>query len=349
MSNGQGGGPQSPLDFDLSKLPKMNLPKLPKGGASRLPLILVLVLVALLLSQTFYTIDTDEIGILLRLGRYRGAEHNADPGLRWKLPLIDRLYRVPIQRQLKEEFGFRTEAVGVRSSFSQVNDEAAMLTGDANVAIVEWVVQYRIVDPYLFVFKVRNVTDTFRDMSEAAMRKVVGDRTVNEVVTIGRVEIETEVERELQAMCEQYENGIRVEKVLLQSNNPPEPVKPSFNAVNQAEQDLNKLVNEAQAQYNQVIPRAQGEALQAIEQAEGYALERVNQAEGDAARFVAFYEEYRKAPEVTRQRIYLETLDKVLPNVGRKLVIDKDLEGLVPILNLEAVAGAAAARREGGS
>ena len=215
-----------------------------------------------------------------------------------------------------------------------------MLTGDANVAIVEWVVQYRIIDPYLYTFKVRSVDQTFRDMTEAAMRKVVGDRTVNEVVTVGRVEIETQVQEELQLLCDQYETGLRVEKVLLQSNNPPDPVKPSFNEVNQAEQDRNKLTNEAQAQYNREVPRALGEALQAIQQAEGYAVDRVNRSQGDAARFKALYAEYRKAPEVTRKRIYLETMSTVLPRVGSKLVIDDNLEGLVPLLQLQSAAAA---------
>ncbi len=342
----QKGGPGDLLDFDFSKLPKF--PRLPTGGAFRLRSIVVVVLVLVVLVSSFYTIETDEVGIILRLGKYRGTENDAPPGLHFKLPLIDQLYKVPVLRQLKEEFGFRTEEVGVRSRFSDVDEEAAMLTGDANVAVVEWVVQYRVVDPYRFVFKVRRIRDTFRDMTEAAMRQVVGDRTVNEVVTVGRVEIETEVEKTLQALCDQYDTGIRVDKVLLQSNNPPDPVKPSFNAVNQAEQDSNKLLNEAQAQYNQVIPRARGEALQAIEQAQGYALQRVNRAEGDAARFVAFYDEYRKAPEVTRKRIYLETLEKVLPAVGKKLIIDKDIEGLVPLLDLKTAAAAAIATREGG-
>jgi membrane protease subunit HflK len=298
-----------------------------------------------LVLDSFFTIQPEEVGILLRLGRYRGPEHDAGPGLHFKLPLVDRLIKVPVERQLKQEFGFRTEEVGVRSTFAQVDDEASMLTGDENVVIVEWVVQYRIIDAYRYLFKVRNIEQTFRDLSEAVMRAVVGDRTVDEVVTVGRVDIEIAAQEMLQALCTQYDTGIRVEKVLLQSNNPPDPVKPSFNDVNQAEQDRNKLINEAQANYNRVVPRAEGEALQTIQQAEGYALDRVNRARGDAARFDALFAEYRKAPEVTRKRIYLETMGKVLPQVGRKVVVDRSVEGLVPMFDFSgrAATGGAAA------
>jgi len=176
------------------------------------------------------------------------------------------------------------------------------------------------------------------------MRDVVGDRTVNEVLTVGRQEIENLVKVELQKLCTQYETGIRVEQVVLQDVNPPDPVKPSFNQVNQAEQEKERLINEAQSEYNKVVPRAQGEALQAIQQAEGYALDRVNRAKGDAARFEALYTQYRKAPEVTRKRIYLETMGEMLPKMGRKIILDENLKGVLPLLN---IAGAATVK--GGS
>jgi membrane protease subunit HflK len=210
-----------------------------------------------------------------------------------------------------------------------------MLTGDLNAAVVEWVVQYRIVDPYKYLFRVRNVRDTFRDMSEAVMREVVGDRTVNEVLTVGRQQIADLVEQDLQALCDQYENGIKVEQVVLQDVNPPDPVKPSFNEVNQAQQEKEKLINEAQSEYNKVIPRARGEAQQTIQEAEGYALNRVNTARGDSARFVAVFNEFTKAPEVTRRRIYLETMNKILPQVKGKIVVDQDLRSVLPLLNLQ--------------
>lgn len=336
MSDRSNGGDGSLLDFPL--------PRFPAGSFKLVPLLIVLLLLAVLAWNTVYIVSPEEIAIVLRLGEYRGREHDQGPGLRWKLPFIDQVMLFPVERQLKEEFGFRTEEAGVRSSFRKVLDEANMLTGDLNAAEVEWVVQYRIVDAYRYLFKVRNIEQTFRDLSEAVMRAVVGDRTVDEVVTVGRVEIENAAQEQLQSLCEQYDTGIRVEKVLLQSNNPPDPVKPSFNDVNQAEQDRNKLINEAQAQYNRVVPRAEGEALQTIQQAEGYALDRVNRARGDAARFEALFEEYRKAPEVTRKRIYLETMRTVLPQVGKKVVVDRSVEGLVPMFDFSerAAAGATA-------
>jgi membrane protease subunit HflK len=247
-----------------------------------------------------------------------------------------------VQRQLKEEFGFVTVESGVRSQFRNVDEEASMLTGDLNVADVEWVVQYRIVDPRRFLFRVRNPEETLRMLSEAVMRQTVGDRTVNEVLTVGRQEIATLVEQKLQELLEQYETGLHVEQIVLQNVTPPDPVRPSFNEVNQAEQEREQKVNAAQSEYNLVIPRARGEALQTIAQAEGYALERVNRAEGDAARFTAVFEEYQRAPEVTRRRLYLETLGTVLPQAGQRVVVDEDAQSVLPLLNLGGGA------REGG-
>ncbi len=328
-----------------------DFPKVPPGARRFAFLLPLLVLAAVVVFDSVYTVQPEEVGIILRLGKYRGQEHDAGPGLHLKVPIIDRVTKVPVERQLKAEFGFRTESVGVRSTFSTAPKEASMLTGDLNAAMVEWVVQYRIQDAYKYLFKVRHVEETFRDMSEAVMRKVVGERTVNEVLTVGRAEIEDEVQVDLQALCDQYETGIRVDQVVLQTINPPDPVKPSFNEVNQAEQELERLVNEAQQQYNRVIPQAQGQARQAIQQAEGYALDRVNRSEGDAKRFNALYDEYRKAPEVTRTRLYLETMAKVMEAAGQKVVVDEDIEGLVPMMGLEGTRkeeiGKAAAAAQG--
>ena len=323
-------GGDSPLDLE-------NVGKVLRDRLGGLKIVALVVLAGLLLLSSVYTVQPEEVGVILRLGKYAGT---TEPGLRFKIPLIDRLTKVPVRRQLKEEFGFRSESVAVRSSFVANADEANMLTGDLNAAVVEWVVQYRVVDPYQYLFRVRNLDATFRDMSEAVMRKVVGDRTVNEVLTVGRAEIEGTVKIELQDLCDQYETGIRIDQVVLQSNNPPEPVKPSFNAVNQAEQELERLVNEAEAEYNRVIPRAQGQALQAIQQAEGYALDRVNRAQGDAARFNSLYAEFRRAPEVTRKRMFIETMERVLPKVGRKIIVDEDVDGLTPIMSFEGVSAA---------
>jgi membrane protease subunit HflK len=297
---------------------------------------LAVVLILAALFNTLYQVQPEEVGVVLRFGRY---SRTSPPGLRMKLPFVETVLKVPIQRQLKQEFGFRTLEAGVRSQFDErvFADEAVMLTGDLNVAVVEWIVQYRVSDPYLFLFKVRNLEDTFRAMNEAVMRETVGDRTVTEVLTIGRQDIETQVQQQLQALVGQYEMGVTVEQVVLQDVNPPDPVKPSWDEVNQAQQNRDQLISEAMAEYNAVIPRARGEAEQAILQAEGYALDRVNRGLGDAARFIAVYDAYRTSPNVTRQRLYLETMQRILPQVGGKVFLDKDLNGLVPLLPLEGL------------
>ena len=315
------------------RLPKMpRLPKVPAGGVRWVVLGLIAVWIVF---TSFYTIDPEEVGVELRFGRYT---ETTQPGLNFKLPLgIESVIKVPVQRQLKEEFGFRTQRTGVRSEFARTRealDESNLLTGDLNSAVVEWVIQYRIVEPYQFLFRVRNVQETLRDMSEAVMREVVGDRTVNEVLTVGRQEVADLVEQELQGLCDQYENGIKIDQVVLQDVNPPDRVKPSFNEVNEAQQERETLINQAQSEYNKVIPRARGRALQAIQAAEGYKLNRVNRAKGEAARFDALYLEYRKAPEVTRKRIYLETMGEILPKIGNKIVVDDSVEGVLPLLNL---------------
>jgi membrane protease subunit HflK len=295
----------------------------------------VAVILALLIAASMvFTVDPEEVGVVLTFGRYT---RQVEPGINFKLPLpIQTVFKVPVQRQLKEEFGFRTERAGVRTSYSgTMEDEALMLTGDLNVAVVEWTTQFRVDDPFKSLFKVRNVGDTFRDMNEAVMRAVIGDRSVSEVVTIGRQEIASEVERRLQGLCDQYETGLKIEQVVLQDVNPPDEVKASFNEVNQAEQEKERMINEARAQFNQVIPRARGQAQQTVQEAEGYATDRVNRARGDADRFASLLAAYQRAPEVTRRRLYLETMSRVLPSVDRTLVIDEDLQGVLPLFSLE--------------
>ncbi|MDX1502019.1 MAG: FtsH protease activity modulator HflK [Thermoanaerobaculia bacterium] len=324
------------------------MPDLPKVPVGRIRAALIaLVVVAVALSSVF-TVEPEEEALVLRFGEY---QRTLQPGLHFKLPFgIERAQKVPVQRQLKQEFGFRTVKAGVRSQFSTsgYEDESNMLTGDLNAAVVQWVVQYRVVDSYKFLFRVRHVEDTFGDMAEAIMRTVVGDRTVNEVLTVGRQEIEDLVKVQLQELADQYETGIRVDQVVLQNVTPPEPVKPSFNEVNQAEQERERLINEAQSEYNRAVPRAEGEARQTIQQAEGYAINRTNRARGDAARFLALYESYRKAPEVTRTRIYLETMETILPRAGKKVVVDDDLEGLLPLLDLTGRSAAPPPSPQGG-
>jgi membrane protease subunit HflK len=299
--------------------------------------VLLVAAALLVLLTAVKTIGPEEEGVVLYLGKY---DRTLQPGLNFILPFgVETLYKIPVQRQLKHEFGFRTESAGIHSEYESgsYEDESSMLTGDLNLADVEWVVQYRIVDSYRYLFRVRNSEQTFRDMSEAAMRKVVGDRTVNEVLTVGRQEAASRVEVRLQEMCDEYENGIRVDQVVLQDVNPPEPVKPSFNAVNEAQQERSTLINQSESQYNSVIPRARGEAEETVQLAEAYALTRVNGATGEAARFDAVYEEFVKAPEVTRKRLYLETLERVLPKVGNKIIVDEKSNNVLPLLNMGAI------------
>lgn len=316
------------IDFKDLQIPKLSGRMITWG--------IVGVVVLLTGFNTLYQVQPEEVGVVLRLGRY---VRTTEPGLRTKLPIIEEVFKVPVQRQLKQEFGFRTIEADQRSSFAPEShaDEASMLTGDLNVAVVEWIAQYRVSDPYQFLFMVRNPEGTFRDMNEAVMREVVGDRTITEVLTIGRQEIESRVKADLQPLVDQYELGITVDQVVLQDVNPPDPVKPSWDEVNQAQQQRDRLINEARAEYNKVVPRASGEAEQAILQAEGYALERVNRAEGDAERFKDLYEAYRRAPQVTRRRMHLETMERILPKIGGKVFIGNDASGVLPLLNLETL------------
>jgi membrane protease subunit HflK len=311
------------------------LPRIPRRAAAGLVLLLLAVVVGF---SSLYQVQPEEVGVVLRFGGY---VRTTEPGLRAKLPFAEQVLKVPVQRQLKQEFGFRTMEPGIRTEYAAFNrdatEESMMLTGDLNVAVVEWIVQYRVADPYLYLFKVRNLEDTFRAMNEAIMREVVGDRTVTEVLTVGRQEIESRVEERLQGLANQYEMGITIDQVVLQDVNPPDPVKPSWDEVNQAQQQRDRMINEARAEYNRVIPRARGEAQQTVLQAEGYALERVNRSEGEATRFVAIYNEYRRSPEVTRRRLYLETMQRILPQVGRKLYVDQDTTGVLPLLSLDGI------------
>lgn len=323
----------------MSRRPTIHLPdlRIPPLSVRFLRIAAGLILGLVFLSTSIYTVGPEQLGVVMRFGKY---VRSADPGLNFKLPFnVETVTKVPVQRQLKEEFGFRTTEAGIRTEYSaeDFTAESQMLTGDLNAAEVEWVVQYRVVDPYKFLFRVRNINETLRATSEAVMRRVVGDRTVNEVLTVGRQEVADLAQLELQALCDQYETGLKVEQVVLQDVNPPDQVKPSFNEVNQAQQEKEKLINQAQSEYNRVIPRAQGEAQKTIQEAEGYLLDRVNRASGDSARFVTLYAAYRQAPEVTRKRIYLETMSEVLAKVPRKIIVDDNLKGILPLLNLDTL------------
>ncbi len=296
--------------------------------------ITLVVLVLLFAWSGLFQVEPEEAGVITRLGRY---DRMADPGLNFKIPFLESVVKVPIERQQKLEFGFRTSGMSSRSSSQKrsVDDESTMLTGDLNLADVKWVVQYRVHDPYKYLFKVKDPELTLRDISESSMRQVVGDRTVNEVLTIGRTEIAQSVKELTQELCNEYELGLRIEQVVLQDVNPPEEVKAAFNAVNQAQQEKETLINEAKSEYNKVVPRAHGEAKETVEKAEGYAIARINTAKGEATRFNLIYNEYVKAPEVTKQRIYLETMQRVLPNLGNKIITDQDGNNVLPLLQMQ--------------
>ncbi len=333
--------------FRVVDVSKFKIPKIPWRTAAA-GVAALFVLVGLL--GAVYQIEPEEVGVVLRFGKY---VRTTEPGLHFKVPVVEEMLRVPVQRQLKQEFGFRTTAAGVRTEYAgltgQLGEESIMLTGDLNVAVVEWIVQYRVSDPYEYLFRVRNLEDTFRAMTEAVMRETVGDRTVTEVVTVGRQEVEAAVKARLQAMTDQYQMGIAIDQVVLQDVNPPDPVKPSWDEVSQAQQQRDRLINEALAEYNAVIPRARGEAEQTILQAEGYALDRVNRAQGEASRFSAVEAAYRLAPTVTRQRLYLETMQRILPAVGRKVFVADGATGVVPLLSLDSGARAATTALTGGT
>lgn len=309
----------------------------PKGSPQSLIIFGAIVLTAFGVWSSYYTVPSDSVAVIQRFGKYLD---NVPPGLHFKLPLgIDVATIVPVKRQLKQEFGFKTP--GASDPYQSTNRrddrrETEMVTGDLNAALVEWVVQYRVADPVKFLFEVREPSETLRYVSESVMREVVGDRTVDEVITIGRQEIENEALTKMQALSTKYAMGISIDQVQLKNINPPQPVQASFNEVNQAQQEKEKLINEARRDYNKVIPLAEGEKDQRIREADGYRLKRINEAEGDATRFSALLTEYNKAPEVTRRRIYIETLQEILPGIRSKIIVDDQMRGILPLLNLDA-------------
>jgi membrane protease subunit HflK len=322
----QKGGVPPQMDDLVKQFRKMKLP----GG----PLLLLLIAVLYFGSSTFYTVAVDEVGVVQRFGKF---VRTTQPGLNFKFPAgIEKVSKVKVRRVYKEEFGFRTVGASERSRFAASSDEnsvSLMLTGDLNVAVVPWIVQYRIKDPFDFLFKVRDVRRLLRDMSEAAMRLVVGDRSINEVIT-KREEIAIESRELLQRELDQAETGIHVTTIEMKKTNVPGPVQPSFNEVNQAIQEREQMIYQAREDYNKAIPAARGEAERTIKAAEGFALDRINRAKGDAARFKSVYTEYAKAKDVTKRRMYLESIRDLLPRLGQKYIVDENQSNLLPLLNL---------------
>jgi membrane protease subunit HflK len=326
QENKEGGMVPPKVDELVEKFKKLKLP----GG----PLLILIFIFLFFGSSTFYTVAVDEVGVVQRFGKYT---RTSQPGLNFKLPSgIEKVTKVKVRRVYKEEFGFRSARGDSRTrsySGGESTSVALMLTGDLNVAVVPWIVQYRIKDPYNYLFKVHDNRRLLIDMSEAAMRLVVGDRSINEVIS-KREEIAVEARNVLQAELDNAESGINIVTIEMKKTNVPDPVQPSFNEVNQAIQEKEKMIYQAKEDYNKAIPEARGQAERTIKEAEGYSLDRVNRAKGDAARFKAIYVEYAKAKDVTKRRLYLEALKDLLPKIGDKYIIDADQNNVLPLLNL---------------
>jgi len=297
--------------------------------------VVVLLLILLGLFSSYYTVEPEGKAVVKRFGAVVAVK---GPGLHFKLPWgIERAYFVPTERVLKEEFGFRTIAAGQRSTFEKTAEQrkqSLMLTGDLNVIDVEWVVQYRINDPDRWLHAVRDQEETIRVVAESVMRRVVGNRLGSVVLTTGRAEIAAMAQREMQKILDTYNMGVHISTIEMQDVTPPEPVKNAFNEVNEARQQREQYINEAEKRRNEVIPRAEGEGRQLKAEAEGYLAQRINRAKGEADRFKAIYSEYKQAPEVTRQRLYLEMIDKVMANIGKVYIVEKGQPLPLPLLNL---------------
>ena len=312
------------------------IPKLATVGNS----VIIIGIVALsLIWSSFYSVGPDEVGIVLRFGKY---VRTTQSGLHMKLPFgVEKVSKPKIRKRFTQEFGFRTVKPGVQSTITKVGfgNESLMLTGDLNSAVVNWIVQYQIKDPMEFLFNVRKVEGTIRDISEVAMRQTVGDRSVDEILTFGRGEINQEVQTIMQQILDSYDIGVQIVLVNLQDVDPPPSVKPAFDEVNAATQDMDRLIQEARREFNESVPRAKGEAEKKIRQAEAYAVERINLSEGEADRFVSVYNEYRKARRVTRRRMYLETLAEVLPKIDNKWILEGNDSGIFKLLDLNIKEG----------
>jgi len=293
------------------------------------------VLAALVGFTSYYTVEAGRVGVVTRFGAFHKEQ---PPGLHFKIPLgIDRVIEVPVDRRQKMEFGFTTQRAGVRTEYAPASAAdlavSSMLTGDQNIAVVQWVVQYKIRNAKAYLFRVRDPEDTLQDASEAAMRRIVGDRSVSELFTTGRAEVANEAKRVLQELLNRYNPGISVVTVELQDVSPPKPVAPAFNAVNEAQQERDQSKNEGMRAYQQAIPQAEGEARKILAAAEGYKIERINRAQGEVAEYKAVLAEYKKAPRITRQRMYLEMAEQVFPKIRNKYVMD-GAHGPLPLLNL---------------
>lgn len=328
----QNRGDIPPKFDDIIK--KFNQFKFPGGG----PIVIVLIIIGIAASTMLFTVGVDEVGVVQRFGKYVRTE---EPGLNVKLPFgIEKVTKVKERRIYNEEFGFRSVRSGGGGQLISGNEGSVslMLTGDLQVALVPWIVQYRIKDSYNFLFKVHDINRLLRDLSEAAMRLVVGDRSITEVIT-KREEIAVEAKEVLQKELDMAETGIHIVTIELKRTNVPEPVQPSFNEVNQSVQEKERMIYQANEEYNKAIPAAKGEKERVIKAAEGYKLDRINRAQGDVSRFKSVYEEFAKAPDVTQRRLYIEAMKDIFPKLGQKYIVDEDLKGILPLLNLDKQSG----------
>lgn len=308
-----------------------------KGSKLLIPILSILFVIGAV-RTSFYTVEPGEEAVIIRFGKYLGT---SQPGLHFKLPLgIDTVTLVKTKRVLQQEFGFRTRSSSGRITTYDNKDldiESLMLTGDLNVADVEWVVQYQISDPFKYLFQTSSPESNIRDVSESIMRRVVGDRLVTDVLTTGRVEISSEAKVLMQDILDKYDMGVKIVTVKLQDVNPPNIVKKSFNEVNAAKQEQEKVINKAEESYNRVIPEARGKAEKLISEAEGIAKAQINEAQGDAEKFRSILKEYKSAKQITRKRIYLETMDKILKKVKDITVVDASVKGVLPVFSQKGV------------
>lgn len=291
------------------------------------------------LKGAIYSIGPDEVGVIQRFGKYVDL---SSPGLHAKIPFgVDKATPIKVEKVYKMEFGFKTIEPGVRTRYSSddYRDESLMLTGDLNILDVRWIVQFKIKDPEKLLFATRNPDENIHDISEVVMRRFVGDYSVDEVLTNKREEIDDLAQQEIQRILDIYNVGVQIVTVKLLDVNPPEKVKPAFNEVNEAKQEKEKMINQAWEQYNKVIPKAKGTAEKTIREAEGYATDKINRAKGESARFLATLEEYKKAPDITKKRLYLETLMQVLPNAKEKYIIDSQQKSILPLLDINRKGG----------
>ncbi len=302
------------------------------AGIGKIALIVLAIICFQIIYSSFYTIEAGWQGIVMRFGQYH---RTTEPGLHFKLPYIEDMERVDVKTVRKEEFGFRTRTPGQNTTFSKegFDLESLMLTGDKNVIDVAWIVQYTISDPVRFLFRVRDVPQAVRDNSETVIRRIVGNMDFDYVLG-NRSILAGMAMQELQQDLDKLECGVHISTLQLLDITPTDAVKPAFNEVNEADQDMKRLVNEAEEYYNKVIPKARGSAKQIIESAHGYAVQRINDAKGETTRFNAIVQEYMKAEEVTRKRMYLETMQDILPKVKQIYVMDGKEQPVLPFLNL---------------